>query len=38
MSEHIKTLIEQLVTTARARGLSQAQLAEMAGLTAVELR
>ncbi len=37
MSEHIKKIINQLVTTAKARGLSQAQLAEMAGLTAVGL-
>lgn len=37
MSEHIKLLINQLVSAARARGLSQAKLAEMAGLTAVGL-
>lgn len=37
MSEQIKMLINQLVTAARARGLSQARLAEMAGLTAVGL-
>ena len=37
MSEHIKVLINQLVSAARARGLSQAKLAEMAGLTAVGL-
>jgi DNA-binding Xre family transcriptional regulator len=37
MSEHIKILIKQLVTVAKTRGLSQAQLAEMAGLTAVGL-
>jgi len=30
-------LINQLVATARARGLSQAKLAELAGLTAVGL-
>lgn len=33
----VKALINQLVTAAKARGLSQAQLAEMAGLTAVGL-
>lgn len=37
MSEPIKLLINQLVATARARGLSQARLAELAGLTAVGL-
>ena len=37
MSTHIKTLINQLVTTAKAHGLSQAQLADKAGLTAVGL-
>ena len=37
MSEHIKTLINQLVAAARTRGLSQARLAELAGLTAVGL-
>jgi transcriptional regulator with XRE-family HTH domain len=37
MSEHIKVLILQLVAAAKARGLSQARLAEMAGLTAVGL-
>ena len=37
MSRHIKALINQLVATAKARGLSQAKLAEMAGLTAVGL-
>ena len=37
MSEHIKVLINQLVSAARVRGLSQAKLAEMAGLTAVGL-
>jgi transcriptional regulator with XRE-family HTH domain len=37
MSRHIKALINQLVSTAKARGLSQAQLADMAGLTAVGL-
>lgn len=37
MSQHIKALINQLVLAAKARGLSQAQLAEMAGLTAVGL-
>jgi transcriptional regulator with XRE-family HTH domain len=37
MSEHIKLLINQLILAAKARGLSQAKLAEMAGLTAVGL-
>lgn len=37
MSEHIKVLFHQLVAAAKARGLSQARLAEMAGLTAVGL-
>lgn len=37
MSESIKTLINQLILAARARGLSQAQLAERAGLTPVGL-
>ena len=37
MSRHIKALINQLVSAAKRRGLTQAQLAEMAGLTAVGL-
>lgn len=37
MSGPIKVLINQLISTARARGLSQAQLAELAGVTAVGL-
>jgi len=37
MSRHIQALINQLVSAAKARGLSQAKLAEMAGLTAVGL-
>jgi transcriptional regulator with XRE-family HTH domain len=37
MSEHIKVLINQLISIAKARGQSQAKLAEMAGLTAVGL-
>lgn len=37
MPEHIKTLIEQLVKEAKRRGLSQRQLAELAGLTDVGL-
>ena len=37
MSEQIKTLINQLISTAKARGLSQAELAQRAGLTAVGL-
>jgi transcriptional regulator with XRE-family HTH domain len=37
MSEQIKALLDQLIQIARTRGLSQAQLAEMAGITAVGL-
>jgi transcriptional regulator with XRE-family HTH domain len=37
MSEQIKDLINQLVSAAKARGLSQARLAELAGLTPVGL-
>jgi len=37
MSDHIKSLINQLIAAAKARSLSQAQLAELAGLTAVGL-
>ena len=37
MSSHIRALINQLVSAARTRGLSQAKLAEMAGMTAVGL-
>jgi transcriptional regulator with XRE-family HTH domain len=37
MSDQIKSLIDQLIAAAKARGLSQAQLAEMSGLTAVGL-
>jgi len=37
MSGHIKALINQLVSAAKQRGLTQAQLAEMAGVTAVGL-
>lgn len=37
MSAQIKALINQLVSTAKRRGLTQARLAEMAGLTAVGL-
>jgi transcriptional regulator with XRE-family HTH domain len=37
MSRHIKALINQLVSAAKQRGLTQAQLAEMAGMTAVGL-
>jgi len=37
MSSHIKSLISQLIAAAKVRGLSQAQLAELAGLTAVGL-
>ena len=37
MSEHIKSLIQQLISTARAQGLSQAQLAERVGVSAVGL-
>jgi len=37
MSRHIKALLNQIISTARARGLSQARLAEKAGVTAVGL-
>ena len=37
MSKRIKALLNQVITAAKARGMSQAQLAEMAGLTAVGL-
>lgn len=37
MSRHIKTLINQVIAAAKARGLSQAQLAESIGLSAVGL-
>ena len=37
MSKHIRALINQLVSAAKTRGLSQAKLAEMAGMTAVGL-
>ncbi len=37
MSKHVKALVDQLVSTAKVRGLSQAQLAERAGLTPVGL-
>jgi transcriptional regulator with XRE-family HTH domain len=37
MSKTVKELINQLVSAARQRGLTQAQLAERAGLTAVGL-
>lgn len=37
MTNTTKNLIIQLITTARARGISQAQLADMAGITAVGL-
>ena len=37
MTESIKKLIDQLLTTAQTRGMSQAQLAEAAGLTPVGL-
>ena len=33
----IKVIINQLISTAKARGISQAQLAQMTGLTAVGL-
>ena len=35
MPEPIQALLEQLLTAARTRGMSQAQLAEAAGLTPV---
>jgi len=37
MSKQIQSLIQQLIDTAKAQGLSQAQLAERAGLSAVGL-
>lgn len=37
MSKQIKSLIQQLIDTAKSRGLSQAQLAEQVGLSAVGL-
>jgi transcriptional regulator with XRE-family HTH domain len=37
MSRQIKALINQLVAAAKQRGLTQARLAEMAGMTAVGL-
>lgn len=37
MSDNIKDLISQLLVTARQRGLTQGELAERAGLTAVGL-
>ena len=37
MSKQIQTLIQHLIDAARAQGLSQAQLAELAGLSAVGL-
>ena len=37
MSDAIKALINQVIITARQRGLTQAMLAERAGLTAVGL-
>lgn len=37
MSEQIKALLEQLILTAKARHISQAQLAESADITAVGL-
>ena len=37
MSKQIQTLIQQLIDAAKAQGLSQAQLAERAGLSAVGL-
>ena len=35
MSRQIQSLLDQLIAVARGRGLSQAQLAEMAGMSAV---
>jgi transcriptional regulator with XRE-family HTH domain len=37
MSRHIMNLLNQIVAAAKARGLSQARLAKMAGMTAVGL-
>ena len=37
MSKQIQTLIQQLIDAAKAQGMSQAQLAELAGMSAVGL-
>lgn len=37
MSKRIKSLIDELIATAKHRGLSQRRLAEQAGMTAVGL-
>jgi transcriptional regulator with XRE-family HTH domain len=37
MSKQIQTLLQRLIDAAKAQGLSQAQLAELAGLSAVGL-
>jgi transcriptional regulator with XRE-family HTH domain len=37
MSKQIQTLIQQLIDTAKVQGISQARLAELAGLSAVGL-
>ena len=37
MSKQVQILINQLVSTAKSRGLPQSQLAEMAGISAVGL-
>ena len=37
MSRHIQDLINQLISVAKGRGISQARLAELAGMTAVGL-
>jgi len=37
MSKHIQHLIQQLIETAREQGISQAQLAERAGMSPVGL-
>jgi transcriptional regulator with XRE-family HTH domain len=37
MSRQIKALLDQLILAAKARDISQAQLAEMVGITAVGL-
>lgn len=37
MTKRIQSLIDQLVATAKGRGLSQGRLAEQAGMTAVGL-
>jgi hypothetical protein len=37
MSEHIKSLLQEIIAAAKAQGLNQGELAQRAGLTAVGL-